>query len=369
MDFKEFAVIPNQEAWFSAVQKILKGVDINSLNWNINEQISLNPYYKQIDVPLALKVPVNTDDCKVRQTIEVDTTDLFEKNKWVLSLLEQGTQSLHICWKITPSTELFKILLEGVHLSMIQLHQEVYDFADWTKLLSIIEQQNAFPKDIQGSIIYNSNSIDEQAKIISYLAKNQILKKYAHIRFFELSNHIKNELPELLHDGHQIVTKALDNDISMDDITARIQFVLTVNTSLIESIANIKAFRILWSFIVKNYHPQHECSIYTYIITKNNSEKYPSTSPLVYNNLLAQTTQAIAAIMGTSDEHQIDSFDPDQALNTSFSTRISRNIMHLLKEESFLSKSKDPLRGAYAVEVLIKQTAEVAWNNFLQLEQ
>lgn len=369
MDFKEFTAIPNQEAWSSAVQKILKGVDINSLNWNINEQISLTPYYKQIDAPLALKVPVNNDDCKVRHSIIVDSTSLTEKNKWIISLLEQGTQSLQICWKITPSQVLFKKILDGVHLSMIQLHQEVYDFADWTKLLSIIDQQDAFPKDIQGSIIYNTNSIDEHANTISYLAKNQILKKYAHIRFFELSSHTKNELPELLHDGHQIVKKALDNDISMDDITARIQFVLTVNTSLIESIANIKAFRILWSFIVKNYHPQHECSVYTYIITKNNTEKYLSTSPLVYNNLLAQTTQAMAAIMGTSDEHQIDSFDPQHELEKNFSNRISRNVMHLLKEESFLSKSKDPLRGAYAVEVLIKQTAEVAWNNFLQLEQ
>lgn len=357
-DFKIFSEVTDKSAWTSAVQKILKDQPVSSLNWTISDHLSLDPYYKASDIKGFLDTPTAIERCKLRQVFNIKHRDTKDLNKIIIQALEHGLESLVLVWTTTPNQHDFDEVLSGVHMNMVHIHIITQHYEDWVLMMDILKIKCQLDQEshIQGSVI----CLKDEFKIFNYVIDNQLFNLYPKLRFWQVSG--KN-LEDLLIKGYQILSNAIDYSMGIDEITARIQFIIPMTPVLIESVANIKTFRLLWALIVDAYKPQHECSRIVYIITQNDTETYFLQEPLVYNNILKQTAQVMSSMIGTADECQIELFDTTQTLE--FAHRISRNIMHLLREESFLGQNKDPLRGAYVLEALIQKKAELVWGNIL----
>ncbi|CAN5392861.1 hypothetical protein BH23BAC1_BH23BAC1_44880 [soil metagenome] len=85
-------------------------------------------------------------------------------------------------------------------------------------------------------------------------------------------------------------------------------------------------------------------------------------------NILRNTTEAMAAILGGCQSlsilpHDISQQDPDN-----FSRRISRNISNILKEEAFLNKVSNPADGSYYLEKLTEIIIVNSWSLVQDIE-
>lgn len=143
----------------------------------------------------------------------------------------------------------------------------------------------------------------------------------------------------------------------------RIKFQLGIGNDFLIETSKTRALKWLWKHVLKKNN--YSCN-YTFVLGTigwtNKSLKDP------HMNLLRQTTEGLSAVSGGVSALLIL---PVSALTdqgpTWFDRRMSLNISHILKEESFLSKVADPLNGSYIVEMLTKQIINNSWNLFLEI--
>ncbi|MEM9992405.1 MAG: methylmalonyl-CoA mutase family protein, partial [Bacteroidota bacterium] len=71
-----------------------------------------------------------------------------------------------------------------------------------------------------------------------------------------------------------------------------------------------------------------------------------------------------SAVVGGTDRLTILPADFDK--QNTFTTRIARNVQHLLQLESYLDRVGDPAAGSYYLETLTDKLAVAAWQKFQQ---
>jgi methylmalonyl-CoA mutase len=157
------------------------------------------------------------------------------------------------------------------------------------------------------------------------------------------------------------------HDISVKDFLSALEFSMAVGTNYFMEIAKIRALRILFYNImnmyeVKDFHPKD-------IQIHGESSVWTKTIYDPYVNMLRNTTEAMSGILGGCNSLTISAFDDIFNMPTDFSKRISRNISHLLKEESYFDKVSDPAAGSYYIEKLTDKLVESSLEIFKELER
>ncbi|PKR81632.1 hypothetical protein CW751_03660 [Brumimicrobium salinarum] len=196
-------------------------------------------------------------------------------------------------------------------------------------------------------------------------ARNKLVRA---IDVHHAGGNAKQEIAFALHEGHEVLYNLIKSGISVDDAAPQIKFQFGLGSSYFIEITKFKVFRALWQTIVSHYHPKHSCSAIPYIEAEtgfiNKSLKDP------HNNLLRQTTEASAAIIGGVDELTIRPYDAWSTQPMFDKTqRLGLNIALMLKEESYLDKVIDPAGGAYVLQSLYEELKEKSWDLFQSLEQ
>ena len=85
-----------------------------------------------------------------------------------------------------------------------------------------------------------------------------------------------------------------------------------------------------------------------------------------YLNMLSNTHQAMAGILGGCNRLTILPHTEGLSAVTPFAERIARNVAIILKEEAYFDKVADPAMGAYYMEILTEELAKYAWICFQQ---
>ena len=175
------------------------------------------------------------------------------------------------------------------------------------------------------------------------------------------------ELAYTLADGLEYVRKGLAAGMDIDTFAPRLSFFWAIGMNHFMEIAKMRAARMLWAKLVKQFNPKNEKSLI--LRTHCQTSGWSLTEQDPFNNVARTTIEAAAAAFGGTQSLHTNALDEAIALPTDFSARIARNTQIFLQEETKITKTVDPWAGSYYVEKLTHDIAEKAWSLIEEVEE
>jgi methylmalonyl-CoA mutase len=159
----------------------------------------------------------------------------------------------------------------------------------------------------------------------------------------------------------------MDAGLDIDSFAPRISFFWGIGMNHFMEIAKMRAARLLWAKIVKQFAPRNPKSMA--LRTHSQTSGWSLTEQDPYNNVARTCLEAMGAALGHTQSLHTNALDEAIALPTDFSARIARNTQIYLQEETNITKSLDPWAGSYYVEKLTDQIARRAWEHIKEIEE
>lgn len=175
------------------------------------------------------------------------------------------------------------------------------------------------------------------------------------------------ELAYTLADGLEYIKTGLKSGLKIDDFAPRLSFFWAIGMNHFMEIAKMRAGRLLWAKIVKQFKPQNPKSMA--LRTHCQTSGYSLTEQDPFNNVARTTIEAMAAAFGGTQSLHTNSLDEAIALPTDFSARIARNTQLIIQEELGITQTVDPWGGSYYVEYLTDQLVKKAWALIEEVEE
>ncbi|NLX73011.1 MAG: methylmalonyl-CoA mutase [Bacteroidales bacterium] len=175
------------------------------------------------------------------------------------------------------------------------------------------------------------------------------------------------ELAYTLADGLEYLRAGVNAGMSVDTFAPRLSFFWAVGMNHFMEIAKMRAARMLWAKIVKQFDPKNPKSLA--LRTHSQTSGWSLTEQDPFNNVGRTCIEAMAAALGHTQSLHTNALDEAIALPTDFSARIARNTQIYIQEETQICKSVDPWAGSYYVESLTKEIAEKAWALITEVEE
>jgi methylmalonyl-CoA mutase len=175
------------------------------------------------------------------------------------------------------------------------------------------------------------------------------------------------ELAYTIADGLEYIRTGIKAGIPIDDFAPRLSFFWGIGMNFFMEVAKMRAARLLWSKIVKDFNPKNPKSMA--LRTHCQTSGWSLTEQDPYNNVTRTCVEALAAVMGGTQSLHTNSLDEAIALPTDFSARIARNTQLYIEKETDITKVVDPLGGSHYVESLTASLAEKAWELIQEVEK
>jgi methylmalonyl-CoA mutase len=175
------------------------------------------------------------------------------------------------------------------------------------------------------------------------------------------------ELAYTLADGLEYIRTGINAGIAIDDFAPRLSFFWGIGMNFFMEVAKMRAARLLWSKIVKDFNPKNSKSMA--LRTHCQTSGWSLTEQDPYNNVTRTCVEALAAVFGGTQSLHTNSLDEAIALPTDFSARIARNTQLFIEKETGITNLVDPLAGSYYVESLTAQLTERAWTLIQEVEK
>jgi methylmalonyl-CoA mutase len=174
------------------------------------------------------------------------------------------------------------------------------------------------------------------------------------------------ELAYTLADGLEYVRKGIATGMDIDTFAPRLSFFWAIGMDHFTEIAKLRAARMLWSKIIKQFNPKNPKSLA--LRTHCQTSGWSLTEQDPFNNVARTTIEAMAAAFGGTQSLHTNALDEAIALPTDFSARIARNTQIYLQEETQITKTVDPWAGSYHVEKRTEEIANKAWQLIREVE-
>lgn len=175
------------------------------------------------------------------------------------------------------------------------------------------------------------------------------------------------ELAYTLADGLEYIRSGINAGIAIDDFAPRLSFFWGIGMNFYMEVAKMRAGRLLWSKIVKQFKPTNPKSMA--LRTHCQTSGWSLTEQDPYNNVTRTCIEALAAVLGGTQSLHTNSLDEAIALPTDFSARIARNTQLYLEKETGITRVVDPLGGSYYIETLTAELAGKAWELIEEVEK
>jgi len=396
--FEQFPPV-STEAWMEKITADLKGADFSKrLIWRTRDGLAVRPFYRQEDTdslthsnllpgdfPYVRGVKVSGNSWLVRQDISV--TDCEAANAQALDILMRGVTSLGFVItdpeSVTP--EFISGLLKGIHPESVELNFSVAGKAKellsalkaWLKATKADMKQVSITvsADPLGRLAANGKLCVTVEEGLDYLA--DLVRESATepgIRCLEPSGTLFNnagvgpvaELAYTLSLGSEYMAALTERGISADAAAGAMRFTLGIGPDFFPEIAKLRAARMLWAVIAREYGTTMEEAALMHI--HSITGRWNKTLYDPYVNMLRTQTEAMSAVLGGAESITVEPFDTVFRNADEFSRRIARNQQLLLAEESHLDKVADPGAGSYYIEELTAMIAAEAWKLFTAIE-
>jgi methylmalonyl-CoA mutase len=361
--FDDFSPISSKQ-WKQKIQFELKGADYNeTLIWNSPEDIQVKPFYHKDEFTKAFSVNTKATEFKICQNIFVH--DIEKSIERALDSLNRGADSIRFTIE-NESIDIVK-LLEKLPLEKVTVYFNLaflsIDFVK--KIEEIAKQKNTkifcnldpigqLAKDGNWFVTDEKNNFEtldllsKETKTISLLSIDAALYQNAGATMVQ-------QIAYSLGHANEYFNR-------IETINQPIVFEIAVGTNYFFEIAKLRALRLLFNVIAKEYNHNLDCNIIV-SPTKRNKTLYD------YNvNLLRTTTECMSAILGGADAVANLPYDALYHKDNEFGDRIARNQLLILKNESYFDKVNNPADGSYYIENLTNQLAEKALALFKDIE-
>lgn len=393
--FSDFTA-PTRQEWLDKIQVDLKGADFQKkMVWRTNEGFSMQPFYLKEDVdklPTVNALPGEypyvrgnkkaDNNWHVRQDIRCASAK--EANEKALDILNRGIDSLGF---FIPSgdvsAEYVETLLEGIYVECVELNfitcqKKTLELAKI--LVEYFKKKGADPQKVEGSISFDpiekilTKGKDKSALLADAKEMVETLAEWPNFRAiavnaYKLTNagaYSYQDLGYALAWGNEYMAALTEAGVPAELAAQNIKFNLGINGVYFMEIAKLRAARMLWAQVVKQYTDDQESAkmhVCAYTTTFNQTV-FDS-----YVNMLRSQTEAMSAALGGVESMVVTPFDAPYEIPTDFAERIARNQQLLLKEECHFNRIVDVAGGSYFIEELTSALAGQAWKLFLATEE
>ncbi|MBP9737025.1 MAG: methylmalonyl-CoA mutase [Rhodoferax sp.] len=402
--------------WAKAAAKSAPGGDVNALNWQTPDGITVKPLYTAADtqdLPYGNSLPgfepylrgpqatmYAVRPWTIRQYAGFSTAE--ESNAFYRKALAAGGQGVSVAFDLAThrgydsdhprvtgdvgkagvaidSVEDMKILFDQIPLDKVSVSMTM-NGAVLPVLAGYViaaEEQGVGQDQLSGTIqndilkefmvrntyIYPPEpSMKIIGDIIEYTAKNMPKFNSISISGYHMQEAGANQALELaftLADGKEYVKTAIAKGMDVDDFAGRLSFFWAVGMNFYLEVAKMRAARLLWCRIMKGFNAKKPKSLM--LRTHSQTSGWSLTEQDPYNNIVRTTIEAMAAVFGGTQSLHTNSFDEAIALPTEFSARIARNTQLIIQEETHITNVIDPWAGSYMMEKLTQDMADAAW--------
>jgi methylmalonyl-CoA mutase len=175
------------------------------------------------------------------------------------------------------------------------------------------------------------------------------------------------ELAYTLADGVEYVRAGLAANLPVDRFAPRLSFFFGIGMNFFMEVAKLRAARVLWAKLMKQFDPQDERSLS--LRTHCQTSGWSLSAQDVFNNVARTCIEAMAATQGGTQSLHTNALDEALALPTDFSARIARNTQIVLAKESGTTRIIDPWGGSFFVERLTSDLAARTWGHIREVEE
>lgn len=396
--FEKFPPV-STEKWMEKITADLKGADFKKkLVWKTRDGIEVMPFYRQEDLdklnhtgflpgdyPFVRGGHVSDNTWLVRQDITVN--DYRAANTKALDILMRGVSSIGFVIEEPQSITVENIsqLLSGIHLESVELNFVTPGMAKelFAAVVAVLQSTGADTEKVRiciaadplGKLALNGRLCVPVDQGLDYLA--DLVKEPAGVRgmkciqpsgalFSNAGAGPAAELAFTLALGNEYMAALTARGISPDIVARSMKFTFGIGPDFFPEIAKLRAARMLWATIVKEYEPISDDATLMHIHSVTGRWNKTLYDP--YVNMLRTQTEAMSAVLGGAESITVEPFDTVFRSAGEFSERIARNQQLLLMEESHLDKVADPGAGSYYLEELTSMMAREAWKLFLEIE-
>lgn len=175
------------------------------------------------------------------------------------------------------------------------------------------------------------------------------------------------EMAFTLADGLEYVRTGIKAGIPIDSFAPRLSFFWGIGMNFFLEIAKMRAARVIWARLIKNFEPQNEKSMA--LRTHSQTSGYSLTAQDPFNNIARTNIEALAAALGHTQSLHTNALDEAIALPTDFSAKIARNTQLYLQNETNITKVVDPMGGSRHVEQLTEELLNESWGIIQEVEE
>lgn len=175
------------------------------------------------------------------------------------------------------------------------------------------------------------------------------------------------ELAYTLADGLEYLRAGIKAGIKIDDFAPRLSFFWAIGMNHNMEIAKMRAGRMLWAKLVKQFNPNSDKSLA--LRTHCQTSGWSLTEQDPFNNVARTCIEAMGAALGGTQSLHTNALDEAIALPTDFSARIARNTQIFIQKETGITDFIDPTGGSYYIEKLTEDLIEQAWKLIQEVEE
>jgi methylmalonyl-CoA mutase len=361
--FDDFDPVSSKQ-WKQKIQFELDGADYNqTLIWNSPEDIQVKPFYHGDEFKGVAAVHTYASQFKICQNIFVH--DLAKSNLRAIDSIHRGAESIRFSIK-NETVDVAK-LLENIPLEKVTIYFNLAFLSiDFVKKIEAIAKKN------NAKIFCNLDPIGQLAKDGNWFTTKE-KSNFETLNLLSIAT--KNVSTISINGGlYQNAGANMVQQIAyslahaneyfnrIKSIDQTIVFEISVGSNYFFEIAKLRALRLLFNLIAKEYNHDLDCHLLV-SPTKRNKTIYD------YNvNMLRTTTECMSGILGGADAVANLPYDALYHKDNEFGDRMARNQLLILKHESYLDKVNNPADGSYYIETLTNQLAEKALTLFKDIE-
>ena len=361
--FHDFDPVSSKQ-WKQKIQFELDGADYNqTLVWNSPEDIQVRPFYHGDEFKGIAAVHTKASQFKICQNIFVH--DLAKSNLRALDSIERGAESIR--FTIHKETVDIAKLLENLPLEKVAIYFNLTFLS-----VDFVKKIEAFAQKTKAKIFCNLDPIGQLAKDGNWFATkektnfetlNLLSTATTNVSLISINGGLfQNAGANMVQQIAYSLAHANEYFNRITTINQTIVFEISVGSNYFFEIAKLRALRLLFNLIAKEYNHNLDCHLLVSPSKRNKS---------IYDfnvNMLRTTTECMSAILGGADAVANLPYDALYHKDNEFGDRMARNQLLILKHESCFDKVDNPADGSYYIETLTNQLAEKALILFKEIE-